>query len=221
MSEVTPRYLAQQIIRLVERGDQSRDSQITEREVMALIVNVATKLLKQEMYALRQSPDGYKTIPSHLIKTYKKVPVKKLISTGVNYIDIPGDYASLPMNEGVRRIAPKTDNPFENSRGMIPVQHEEMDIIGNIIGSMQNQWVYFIEGSKAYFYKKCDKTLCESGINYVSVSLVSVSIDEDEPLQAPPELRYDIITSVLDLLQATYGISDVKDMVNDDNAQSA
>jgi hypothetical protein len=220
MSEVTPRYIAQQIIRLAERGDQSRDSQLTERDVLPLVIDVATKLMKQEMYSLRQSPEGYKTIPSHLIKTYKKVPVKKLISTGVNYIDLPGDYASLPMNEGVRRIAPKTDNPFEN-KAMIPVQHEEMDIIGNILGSMQNQWVYFVEGDKAYFYKKCDKTLCESGIKYVSVSLVSVSLDENESFQAPPELRIDIITNVLELLRVTYGISDVKDMVNDNNAENA
>lgn len=220
MSEVTPRYIAQQIIRLADKGDQSRDSELTERDVLPLVVNVATKLMKEEMYALRQSPEGFKTIPAHLIKTYKKVPVKKLISTGVNYIDLPGDYASLPMNEGVRRIAPKTDNVFEN-KAMIPVQHEEMDVLSNLLGSMQNQWVYFVEGGKAYFYKKCDKTLCESGINYVSVTLVSVSIDENEPFQAPPELRFDIITNVLELLRVTYGISDVKDMVNDNNAENA
>jgi hypothetical protein len=221
MATITPRFIAQQIIRLAEVGDQSRDSELTEREVIELVINSATKLLKQEMYMLRQSPDGLKTIPAHLLHTFRKVPVKKLTVDGINFIELPGDYASLPMNEGVRRITPNTTNPYEK-KAMIPVQHEELDVLGDIVGSMQNQWVFFVEGNKAYFYKKCGKTLCESGIEYLDVTLVSVGeIYEDEPLNAPPEIRLDIITNVLDILQVTYGISDVKDAINDNNAETA
>lgn len=221
MATITPRFIAQQIIRLAEVGDQSRDSELTEREVIELVINSATKLLKEEMFRLRQSPDGLKTIPAHLLNTFRKVPVKKLNVDGDNFIELPGDYSSLPLNEGVRRIAPNSTNPHEK-KAMIPVQHEEMDLLGDIVGSMQHQWVYYVEGSRAYFYKKCNKTLCESNINYVDVTLVSVGeIYEDEPLNAPPEIRLDIITNVLDILQVTYGISEVKDSINDNNAESA
>ena len=147
MATITPRFIAQQIIRLAEVGDQSRDSELTEREVIELVINSATKLLKQEMYALRQSPDGLKTIPAHLIRTFRKVPVKKLTVGGDNFVELPGDYASLPLNEGVRRIAPNTDNPYEK-KAMIPVQHEELDVLGDIVGIMQNQWTFFVEGDK-------------------------------------------------------------------------
>lgn len=224
MATVTPRYLAQQIIRLAETGNQSRDSQLTERDVLPLVVNIANKVLKEEMYRMRQDDDGSKTMASHFVQTFRKVPVKKLNKGNVNFIELPGDYALLPYNEGVRRIAPYTpDNPLIGDKAMIPVQHEELDIIGPIVGSMQKQWVYYVEGNKAYFYKRCGKTLCEEDIEYVSVTLVVVlgDIDDDSPLKMPPELRIDIITGVLDILQVTYGINQVKDSVNDNNQDIA
>lgn len=224
MSRVTPLYLAQQIIRLVESGDQSRDSQLTEREVVPLVVNVANKVLKAEMYRMRQDDNGSKTMAGHFVRTFRNVPVKELVKGGENFIDLPADYAMLPYNEGVRRIAPYApDNALISNKAMIPVQHEEMDILGDIIGNMQKQFIYYVEGDKAYFYKRCGKSLCEEGIKYVSVSLVVVlgDVDENTPLQAPPELRIDIITGVLDILQATYGIDQVKDSVNDNNPDNA
>lgn len=222
MNNITPRYIAQQIIRLVEAGDQSRDSQLTERDVLPLIKQTSSRLLRDEIYRLRQDPEGEKTIPSQFIKTFRKIPVKKRTFDGVNYIDLPGDYAGLPNNEGVRRIAPETSNPYQN-KAMIPVQHEQMDVYEGILGSMQKQWVYFIEGDKAIFYKRCGKTLCESDIKYVTTSLVHVSadVDDDMPLSLPSELQIDMIKSILDVLQVTYGLSEVKDMLNDNNADAA
>ena len=73
MNNITPRYIAQQIIRLVEAGDQSRDSQLTERDVLPLIKQTSSRLLRDEIYRLRQDPEGERTIPSQFIKTFKNI----------------------------------------------------------------------------------------------------------------------------------------------------
>jgi hypothetical protein len=90
-----------------------------------------------------------------------------------------------------------------------------MDVLGDILGSMQKQWVYEVQGTKAYFHKRCGKTLCESGIKKVSATLVVTIPDlaPDTPFPAPPETHADIITAVVERLS----MIPVKDQVNDNN----
>lgn len=102
---------------------------------------------------------------------------------------------------------------------MIPINQGEDFMFGDILGNMQKKWVYFLQGDEAYFQKKCGKTLCESGIQYVDVTMVTIigDISMDTPLNVPPELHHDIVLGTLELLGSTYGIKQVKDKVNDNN----
>lgn len=220
-NQVTPRKLAQRIIRLDERGNQSRDSELDDREVVDIIMDVANKLLKINMFQERQG-NLNKSVPAHYIHTFRKVPLKIKTSTtiadSVNFITLPAKYASLPHNAGVRFIYPDTDNFYKNEP-MIPINQGECFMFEGLLGNMQKKWVYSLEGDEVYFKKRCGKTLCEAGIQYVNVVLVTIigDISMDTPLNVPPELHLDIIEGSLALLGSTYGIKQVKDKINDNN----
>ncbi len=216
-SLVTPRILAQRIIRLSKRGNQSRDSELEEKEVLAIIVDISSKLLKANIFTERQGSLS-RTVPSHYIHTFRKVPVKIKTNGGVNFITLPAKYASLPYNAGVRFIFPSTDDPFKN-KPMIPVQSGEIHILEPVLGKMQKQWVYFVEGDEVFYEKRCDKTLCEFDIKFVDVTLIVIlgDISPDTPLNVPPELHHDIVLGALDLLGPTYGLQQHKDKINDNN----
>ncbi len=216
---VTPRTLAERIIRLEERGNQPSDSELDIREVVAIIVDVASKLLKINIYQERNGTVS-KSIPSHYIHTFRKVPVKIKTNANdtLNFITIPARYASLPYNAGVRNIIPNTGKFYKN-KPMIPLNQGDEFILGELIGSMQKQWVYSLQGEEAFFQKMCGKTLCESGIEYVDVVLVTIlgEISLDTPLNVPPELHHDIILGSLELLGPSYGMKPKKDKINDNN----
>jgi hypothetical protein len=209
----TAKKLAQRVIRIMSQGDKTRDYSFDEREVIEVIVDVANRLLKLEYYQTKDQ-EITKAVSSHFIQTYNGVDVKINTVTGQNYIDLPAPYINLPYNMGVQRIAPLTDSPAQN-KAMIVVQANEMDILGDILGSMQKQWVYEVQGTKAFFHKRCGKTLCDADIKKVSVTLV-VSIPDlapDTPFPAPPDTHEQIITESIQLLS----VVQYKDKINDDN----
>lgn len=209
----TPRKLAQRVIRLMSRGDKPRDYSYDERDVMPIVIDVANRIVKAEYFQFKDQ-ELTKAVDSHYVQTYNDVDVKINKVTGQNYVDLPAPYVNLPYNSGVQRIAPLTDSAAKN-KAMIPVQASEMDVLGDIIGNMQKQWVYELQGTKAFFHKRCKKTLCEAEIKKVSITLV-VSISDlapDTPFPAPPDTHQQIITEAMQILALTQ----VKDKINDDN----
>lgn len=217
MAIVTPKIIARRVIRLTSRGNRTRDSQLHINDVIPLVVDVANKLLKAEIYNTRNN-EFTKAPAAHYVQTFRRVPVKELTASGLNFIDLPSKYASLPYNEGVQSIRPNTDDEYKN-RAMIPVMSGDLDVLGSIVGSMQKQWVYEVEGQKAFFKKICDQTLCEAKIFYVDVKLVVIigDIGPNEPLNAPPEMHQDIISEVLATIANTFGIKQKKDTINDND----
>lgn len=217
---VNPKQLAQRIIRLSNRGNDTRDSQLHVKDVIPLVIDAANELLKADVYNTRNTEAG-KGVSSHYIQTFRDIPVKKLTATKANsqnFIDLPSRYASLPNGEGVLSIKPSTGNIYVD-KAMIPAQSNEMEILGPIVGSVQKQWVYEVENQKVYFFPKCGKTLCESDIQYVTAKLVVIlgDISPNTPLQVPPEMIGGIITRVLEIIAGTYGIKSTKDNINDNN----
>jgi hypothetical protein len=209
----TARKLAQRAIRIMSRGDKTRDYSFDEREVIDAIVDAANRIVKVEYYQTKDQ-EITKAVDSHYIQTYNNVDVKINNVTGQNYINLPAPYVNLPFNMGVQRIAPLTDTPSRN-KAMIVVQANEMDILGDILGGMQKQWVYEVQGTKAFFHKRCGKTLCEDEINKVSVTLV-VAIGDllpDTPFPAPPDTHDQIIMDAIQMLS----VAQLKDKINDDN----
>jgi hypothetical protein len=215
MSLTTPRILAQRILRLRNQGDIPRDYKIKEGDIIPLVIDAANRHAKANHYQMR-GQDVSKAVDSHYVQTYNDVDVKINNVTGQNYIDLPSSYVSLPNNAGVQRIAPLTDKTYLN-KAMIPIQASEMDIFESVLGSMQKQWVYEIQGSKAFFHKRCGNTLCESEIKKVSVTLV-VSIGDlhpDAPFPAPSDTHDTIIREVLELIS----LQIPRDEINDNNLQ--
>lgn len=212
-SLTTPKILAQRVIRLISKGDKSRDYPYDERDVMPIIIDVANRIVKVDYFQMKDA-ELTKATDSHYVQSYNDIDVKINKVTGQNYIDLPAPYVNLPYNSGVQRIAPLTDSAYIN-KAMIPVQSSEMDVLGDIIGSMQKQWVYELQGSKAFFHKRCGKTLCESEILKVSATLV-VSIGDlapDTPFPAPADMHSQIIQEAIQLLSLQVH----KDKLNDDN----
>ena len=189
----TPRTLAQRVKRLISKGDESRDFAYDDRDIIPIIIDVANAIIKRDFFQFRDQ-ELTKASDSHYVQTYNNVDVKINKVTGKNFIEHLATYVYLQGNMGVQRIAPLTDNVFSR-KGMIPINANEMDIFEPILGEMQNQWVYEVQGDKALFHKKCGKTLCEAGILKVSVTeVVSIpGLEADTPFPAPPENHIEIV----------------------------
>lgn len=215
-SLTTPRILAQRIIRLMSKGDKTRDFSFDERDIIPIIIDIANRVVKVDYFQFKDQ-ELTKAVDSHYIQTYHNIDVKVNTVTGQNFIDVPAPYVNLPYNSGVQRVAPLTDSAYKN-RAMIPVQASEMDIFGDILGDMQKQWVYEVQGNRIYFHKRCGNTLCEEDIKKVSVTLVvSIgNISADAPFPAPPDTHEQIIRETIELLS----LNIIKDKINDDNPNS-
>jgi hypothetical protein len=216
---VTPRKLAERIIRLASKGNQPNDSQIDEREVIDIIIDKSNAIAKREFLLARN--EGIRVPDTHYIYTYRGIPVQVMDDFAkTNFVQIPTKYASLPYGAGVQVIWPETENEEINDDEFIPIMPGYEQVYKEIIkNSVQKQFAYMVEGDKAFFRKRCGETLCDRDILYVKMRIVVILGDllPDDPLQVPPEFHDEIVTETLRLLAGSYEIPAVKDKTTDNN----
>lgn len=212
----TVKTLAQQVIEAYNRGAQSRDSTLDIREVMRVVRDSASYVMKGEWYAGKKL--GMSHIGSHFVA---KLPAKvQKDEQGNCYADIPCAYIALPNDMGVLRVKPKTGKENVDVE-MIPIPNGTWDIYrGLAAGSLEGQWGYEIERDRVRFTRKRKKTLLEENIKDVTMYLVTMepsSVADDDPFPMSPDTRQ----MILERAMQHFGIQESRpqDVINDNTPQ--
>lgn len=197
---ITLRKLAALHISDVSGGDQSKDSQIDEREVMLKIRQLMSELLFLKLF--EKYNDGDRSPVAQYIASYD-VLIKT--ETIYRYSDIPEFFITLPSNRGVHRLFEK-DKPRKD---FIPLENPAVTQDLESANIYKNSY-YYIEGMRIYYTK-----LVNPNAKYVTMQLIIPAPDtigKDDPLPIIPEQQSEILRQ-LKGIETTVP----KDYLNDNN----
>lgn len=171
-----------------------------DRQIADHIRHVANMLLKGEY--LRGYSEGDKQIPPQYVSKFSGVAVS-VDSLGRNYAVLPTHFAKLPEDMGVCRVVPET-GVAATMKGMIPIPMGAADLHGDILDLvLMEEWCYEVHRDRIYFTENNGQTLKEAGIDTVEIWLATISPEDvgmDDIFPTPPELQFDCIKGVLELL---------------------
>lgn len=143
---ITLGVIAQQAIRRLVGGNQSKDSQLDRREVilrLRQIMNEKAKMSFFENYKL-----GDAAVEGQYVATYLNIPILKDTGRNEQYSEIPVSYVALPKGRGVREVSPMKGNcnPFAI------IQHGSKGIYRNLpAGNLQGHIGCYPEGNRIYY----------------------------------------------------------------------
>ena len=142
----TKAILAEQVIRKLSGGDQSRDSQVDRREVIKVIVQIISDKAKINFF--ENYKFGEPGVEGQYVATYKNlVPVLDTDRTEY-YVTIPTNYIALPGGRGIRQVSPS-----KNPRKAYVIRAAGNQVIYNNLpaGGLQGKIGVYPEGNKLYF----------------------------------------------------------------------
>lgn len=175
----TKAILAQQVIRKLSGGDQSKDSQVDRREVIKIITQIISYKAKIDFF--ENYKFGEQGIDGQYIATYKNLSPTLDTDRSEYYVTLPGNYVALPNGRGIRQVS-----PMKNPRKAYIIRTAGNQVIYNNIpaGNLEKNIGVYPEGGKLYFTGDVIKEGFKSGAK-VLVKMVSAgpdSIGESDPL---------------------------------------
>lgn len=213
----TPKYLANQLHRIISKGDVVVDTPYDIRDLILLVKQVANEMIIGEWSSSYQL--GQRTVDEHFVATYKNQTVK-VDANGDNYIDIPVNYVNLPNHTGIQRIIPEnTSSKFY--KALIPIPPYAMDIYASLPAGALEQQFGFMPGREIIkFTKRNGRTMLDELLDTVEVSLVVIApedLGDNDYIPIPSNLEYTLLKECLRIL----GVSEekVKDELLDDNTE--
>jgi hypothetical protein len=174
---ITLSQIAEQYIRDVSGGDQSKDSQVDRREVIVKIRQLMNQLLMGSYF--QKWNEGDRSATTMYIASYELTINKS--EDERYYVDLPEFYVSLPYNRGIHRVFRK-GSP-EN--GFTP-QHN-YSVSDRVNASRVNSIdYYYVEGLRVFLRGK--HTVQKDG-KIVAQLIVAApdSVGENDPLPIIPE----------------------------------
>ena len=187
----TKARLAEQVLRIVQGGYLSDDSDIDSREVILFIEQERDTLVKRMIFESMKI--GEFDINGDFISTFD-VEVKSDSSLGL-YIDTPHTPIHLPNDAGYHDLTLKTDH----SVSFIRKSNNASSLFKGLPSeNMLNNPNYYIEGSRAYL-KSEPMGVAYGTLLSLKLILSSRDIEDNEPLPIPADAEALIIKSVAQL----------------------
>jgi hypothetical protein len=200
---ITLRKLAALHISDMSGGDQSKDSQIDEREVMLKIRQLMSELLMLKIF--EKYNDGDRSAVAQYIASYDVVVATESI---YKYSEIPEFFITLPSNRGIHRVYEK-DKPRKE---FIPLENPAVTQDLESANIYKNSY-YYVEGMRIYYTK-----LSNPNAKKVTMQLIIPAPDtigKDDALPIIPEQQAQILR-----LLKEQEIRLPKDYINDSNNAS-
>jgi hypothetical protein len=191
--------LAEQIIIQESGGDQSRDSELEQEDVILLIKQSAAQVVATQIANKQMNEDI--SIEHHFIHRIPGVAVTKDAGRGLYYSDLPSVPFAMPDNRGVREIYPGTnyEAPF------MPVASGAISFVAD---SLHGEVAYTLEQGKVW-YHNMKKVVPQVRMTIVALNLET--IEEDDQFYLPYEMQKVVIEEVRKLLSTTLESDDVND----------
>lgn len=198
---VTLRKIAQEAMRYENGGDLSEDTRFSESYTILLARQAANKLISPLIFANMNEGDrgGLPMLIAGIQATVTgTVPNRK--------ITLPDAYNNLPFGGGVVGIAPVEDP----TNHFIPRNSPSVSRNLPCADLEPGQNSYYVEGLTAYFDENMDKKIVLVKVRMAAPD----SIGADDSLPIYPEMEYDIIMLVRQMLRD----QPVQDKILDNNA---
>ncbi len=192
---VTLRKIASEVIRLESGGSPSNDSELSVPYVILMVRQALNKLIAPMIFANlnadAESPDKG-TLPMLVVGYEVTVEGSTKYSRWITHPDF---YIHLPFNRGLRGIAP-VDDPTNH---FIPRQNPAVSRNLPCAILEKGQYSYYTEGNKSYF----DDSMPFRKVLAKYVVAAPDSVGEDDNLPIYPEMQYDAIMLVRQMLANT------------------
>ena len=118
MARYSVLQIADEVLRIIERGNLKLNKPYDRREVARLARDVTSELLHGSYIQKKQS--GVNEIYSQYVVIFEDIEVKK-DSRGVCYSELPADPDDLPDNTGIMNIWPVATGKAAHNRPIIPL----------------------------------------------------------------------------------------------------
>ena len=207
ITRYTVLQLADQIIRLMERGSVKVTKPFDRREIARVIRDVTSELLRgsysEHLIA------GTNQIYQQYVAIFEEIEVKNR-SEKIYYAELPADPEDLPDNEGIMNVWPNTGKYEKDSVAMIPLPLNANVILGGLpAGTLQQQFGFLpfrdrIEFTTIKVGEK-ERTVADEGIKKVNIQMVTTgpaNTADDEPFPMSPHLRPMLILRVFAMFGA-------------------
>lgn len=219
ISRKTLDFLSEEIIRILSRGDQTKDSQYDDRAVAEMIKDVSAQICIEKYF--QNKKQGINQVDSHFIYVIPAATIANDATYGKNYVDIGAEYVSLPRQEGIQRVI------FDDGDEAIPLPHNSLSLISALpSGSMDTEWTYEVVGNRIYFNTNGGVTALTDGKTTARIDIVSVhpfnanthpdaSYENTDAYDFPPDLREEVKKRVLE--RYGWGLQIPRDERNDNS----
>lgn len=183
--------LAEQILRVLNGGDVSRDSSITYQEVALAVSQARDKFVREDIWARKAVGDD--SINAEYLSRYC-LDLECDLKTDEYYVTLPARPINLERNKGVYRVSYIGDQ----SNSFVPGSTGALSLYTGLDAEVPSgRKVYYVEEDKIYFtgVKKKD------GLKQILVVMIASSseIDDEDPFPVPADKELDIVDFVIRL----------------------
>ena len=201
---ITLKAIAEQVKRILEGGDPSDDSQLDIREVGLAVQQVRNEIISAKVENAINK--GHLTLDGAYLTVFNNVPIQFDSNRDVFYSDIPFQYASLPHDMGVYRVALMQDrfNDFVRVPSGGAFMFNGMETFRET-----NHKLYELKGSRIEYL---DVTLENKEVLIEGVALVE-DFEVDNDIGIPADIQAMVVARSVELLSTQKQIP--QDKVND------
>lgn len=204
----TKNKLAEQVIRRLNGGDSSVESQYDKREIILFIEQALAALVKSEFMASLRIAGPH--IGSQYISSFINVPILRDEDRDEVYSIIPHDYVNLPNDRGIQQVSMMKDQ----TSAFVPVRNGSTALFSKSPASrLEGRIGFYPEGNRIYY----KKDLLKDGCDKVLIKLIVPSpseLDDDDPYPIPTDMQLPVINEVLKLMGVQVQTDDVNDNSN-------
>lgn len=217
----TLKQIAQLVTKLYAKAKEPDERELDYREAIPYIKSAASSLMQKHFFQFYSGAGSKRDLPAHYKLTYENVPVLE-DDRGRNYAEIPAAYLSLQKDLGIRQVLPVSKKDLE-VQSMIIISEESAMIMKRLdAGAMEMEWVVMPLQGKLLFKRRARKTLLESGIHSVDITLLAATPDdltENDAFTLPEEYHNEVILQVFRIMQEARGarisMDDVRELQQD------
>lgn len=206
-----PRYsvlqIADQVLRIIDRGNLKLNKAYSRREIARMARDVASEMIQGSYEKKRRLGDNQ--MYSQYIATFTGVTVTK-DSRGICYAELPADPDDLQNNEGIMNVWPENASKSVHKRPLIPLPLNADVIFASLpAGALETRFGFRPLRDKIEFstIREADKerTVLDEKITTVRIQMVTTApedVADNEPFPMSPHLRRTLIVTLL----STFGV---------------
>lgn len=202
MARYTVLQIADQVLRIIERGNLKLNKPYDRREIARLARDVTSELLRGSYIEKKQV--GTNEIYSQYVALFEDIDVKK-DANGICYSELPCDPDDLIDNTGIMNVFPVAASKTVHKRPLIPIPLNAMVLLAGLpAGALERRFAFHPKRDKIEYTtireEDKERTMLDEKIEKVNIQMVTTApedVADNEPFPVSPHLRTTLIIKLL------------------------